>query len=119
MFTWPNEKSSGCDGFPPTERKRGHSLTTFRTCRSSSSMSREIRSSYILLLTRMGKRGYRILQPNLPHRVSGSANPAATLSYRPDNRDDADVVLLAKVLGCGGDCRGSSRIADQVENALE
>jgi hypothetical protein len=42
-----------------------------------------------------------------------------TLSCGSGNRDDADVVLLTKVLGYGGDCRGTRRIADQVEHALE
>lgn len=38
IFTLPSERSSECDGFRPTGRKKGRSLMTFRTCQSSSSM---------------------------------------------------------------------------------
>jgi hypothetical protein len=49
IFTWPSGRSSGCGAFPPRGRKRGRSLMTFRTCRSSSSMFPEkSQSGYIL-----------------------------------------------------------------------
>ena len=44
---------------------------------------------------------------------------ASDLSCSPSNGDDADVVLLAKVLGCAGERRGAPRFAKQVVDALE